>query len=229
MVKECKYCGAEMDEKAVKCPECGKSVPNAEILLDNQRRQKKKVFTIVVGVIVCIALVVAVAIANSIYKKNKTGADSYIDAIDMNLAAMFNNDASSYLKSYPDFMRDMIEETLGSMTDDNFTEYIYELNDDIISTYGSDAAISYSVIETEQMDSDTTDDYLSEIFDYVTDYSIDDFPVQDAYQLSLEIVINGSVGTQTFYRTVAVMEFNNSWYLMNIINPINQQVDDQQG
>lgn len=227
MTKDCKYCGAEMDENAINCPECGKAVPNAEILLDKQRRHKKKVFSIVVGVIVCILLIVAVAIANSIYKKNKTGADSYIDAIDMNLAAMFNNDPSSYLKSYPDFMRDMIEETLGSMTDDNFSEYIYELNDDIIKTYGSDAVISYSVIDSEQMESEDSEEYLSDIFDYITDYSIDDFQVQDAYQLSLELVVNGSVGTQTFYRTIAVMKFNNSWYLMNIINPINQQTDSE--
>jgi predicted nucleic acid-binding Zn ribbon protein len=218
-----------MGDEAIKCPECGKSVPNAEILLDKQRRHKKKVATIWVTILVCILFIVGVAIANSIYQKNKTGADSYIDVLDMNLAAMIEDDPDKYLKTYPDFMRGMLEETLGSMADDDFSQYMYLLNDEIINVYGSDAAVSYSIMETNEPDDEEAQEYLDSVFEYITDYDVEDFPIQGAYELNLEIIINGSVGNQTFYTTVSVMKFDGAWYLLNIINPINQSVDDQQG
>jgi hypothetical protein len=218
-----------MAEDAIKCPECGKAVAGAEIILDAQRQKKKKQRNIIITIVVCIVLIVGIAVLCSIKKSNKTGADSYIQVIDMNISAMLENNPSKYLKSYPDFMRDTIEETLGMLADDNFDEYIDLLHDEIVSVYGSDAVASYDTYSKEHLSDEDAQEYLESIFELIDDYDIEDFPIEDAYQLTLEVVINGSVGTQTFYPTIAVMEFDGSWYLLNIINPINSSVDDQQG
>ncbi|MCC8068617.1 MAG: hypothetical protein LIO71_02500 [Ruminococcus sp.] len=232
MAKECRFCGAEMDDNAIKCPECEKMVANAEIILDKQRQHIKKRNTILLVVLICIIFVVGMVIAYIVSNKDKSGAKSYVDAIDMNIASMIDNNPTNFLKSYPIFMRDFLSETLGLMTNDNFDEYIDSLSDEIVKAYGSDAVASYEIKDKQHLDDETIDEYLTSIFEYISEYSeeyqMEDYPVEDAYQLGLEITFNGSIGTQTMNTTVAVMKFDGSWYIMNIINPINNAVDDLQ-
>lgn len=227
MTKTCKFCGAEMDENAIKCPQCEKNVPNAEILLDKQRQKHKKKLLIISTVIICIVLITGIIVLSAISKKNKTGGNSYVDVIDMNIASMINNDSKQFLNSYPEFMRAAIEENLGYLTNGDFNTYIDSLNDEIIKVYGSNVSASYEVLSKQHLDDDTSQQYLESIFEYTTDYNIDDFPVEDAYQLNISFTFNGSVGTQTFNTTIATMQFDGSWYLLNIINPINTETDSQ--
>lgn len=229
MAKYCRFCGAEMDDDAVKCPECEKAVPGAEILLDKQRQQKKKKNTIILVVLICIVLIVGIIVVSAISNKNKSGSKSYVDAIDMNISAMIDNNPTKFLKSYPEFMQGIIEETLGSLAENGFNEYIDLLNDEIIKSYGSNAVASYNIVDKQHLDEDSINEYLTSIFEYIDGYEMEDYPAQDAYQLSLEITFNGSIGTQTLNITVAVMQFDGSWYIMNIINPINTEVDSVTG
>lgn len=227
MTKTCKFCGAEMDENAIKCPQCEKSVPNAEILLDKLQQKRKKKIIIISTIIICIVLIIGIMVISIINKNNKTGGNSYVDTIDMNIASMINNDSKQFLNSYPEFMRNAIQENLGYLTNGDFNTYIYSLSDEIVKVYGSDVSVSYEVISKQHLDDETSQEYLESIFEYITDYSINDFPVEDAYQLNISFTFNGSVGTQTFNTTVATMQFDGSWYLLNIINPINTETDSQ--
>jgi len=226
LAKSCRFCGAEMADDAIKCPECEKMVAGAEILIDKQRQKKKRTKVIIISIIVCIVLAIGIGILTSISKKQKTGGNTYLDAIDMNISAMFENNPNKYLKAYPDFMRSDVEETLGFLAENGFEEYIELLNDELIKVYGSDASVAYEITSKQHWEDDVAQEYLESLFEYVTDYNIEDFPIQDAYELTLEITITGSVGTQTMTTSVAVMQFDDSWYLMNIINLIGQQVDD---
>lgn len=228
MAKQCRFCGAEMDDNAIKCPECEKAVAGAEILINKQRQKAKKKTTIILVVIICIVLVVGLVVVSVVTSKNKSGAKSYVDAIDMNISAMIDDDPNKFLKSYPEFMQGVIEDTLGSLTETGFDEYMELLSDEIVKSYGSDVSVSYNILDKQHLDDDAINDYLTSIFDYIDDYNMEDYPAQDAYQLGLEITFNGSVGNQKLNTMVAVMEFDGSWYIMNIINPINTSVDTQQ-
>ena len=228
MAKQCRFCGAEMDDNAIKCPECEKTVAGAEILINKQRQKAKKKTTIILVVIICIVLVVGLVVVSVVTSKNKSGAKSYVDAIDMNISAMIDDDPNKFLKSYPEFMQGVIEDTLGSLTETGFDEYMELLSDEIVKSYGSDVSVSYNILDKQHLDDDAINDYLTSIFDYIDDYNMEDYPAQDAYQLGLEITFNGSVGNQKLNTMVAVMEFDGSWYIMNIINPINTSVDTQQ-
>lgn len=217
-----------MDDNAIKCPECEKAVAGAEILINKQRQKAKKKTTIILVVIVCIVLAVGLVVVSIVTSKNKSGANSYVDAIDMNISAMIDDDPNKFLKSYPEFMQGVIEDTLGSLTETGFDEYMELLSDEIVKSYGSDVSVSYNILDKQHLDEDAIDDYLTSIFDYIEDYNMEDYPAQDAYQLGLEITLNGSIGNQTLNTMVAVMKFDGSWYIMNIINPINTSVDTQQ-
>ena len=228
MAKQCRFCGAEMDDNAIKCPECEKAVAGAEILINKQRQKAKKKTTIILVVIICIVLAVGLVVISIVTSKNKSGAKSYVDAIDMNISAMIDDDPNKFLKSYPEFMQGVIKDTLGSLTETGFDEYMELLSDEIVKSYGSDVSVSYNILDKQHLDDDAINEYLTSIFDYIDDYSMEDYPAQDAYQLGLEITFNGSVGNQKLNTMVAVMEFDGSWYIMNIINPINTSVDTQQ-
>lgn len=228
MAKQCRFCGAEMDDNAIKCPECEKAVAGAEILIDKQRQKAKKKTIVIIVLIIYIVLVVGLAVVAMVTSKNKSGAKSYVDAIDMNISAMIDDDPNKFLKSYPEFMQGVIKDTLGSLTETGFDEYMELLSDEIVKSYGSDVSVSYNILDKQHLDDEAINDYLTSIFDYIDDYNMEDYPAQDAYQLGLEITFNGSVGNQKLNTMVAVMEFDGSWYIMNIINPINTSVDTQQ-
>ncbi len=228
MAKQCRFCGAEMDDNAIKCPECEKAVAGAEILINKQRQKAKKKTIVIIVLIIYIVLIIGLAVIAMGTSKNKSGAKSYVDAIDMNISAMIDDDPNKFLKSYPEFMQGVIKDTLGSLTETGFDEYMELLSDEIVKSYGSDVSVSYNILDKQHLDDDAINDYLTSIFDYIDDYNMEDYPAQDAYQLGLEITFSGSIGNQKLNTMVAVMEFDGSWYIMNIINPINTSVDTQQ-
>lgn len=228
MAKQCRFCGAEMDDNAIKCPECEKAVAGAEILIDKQRQKAKKKTIVIIVLIIYIVLIIGLAVIAMGTSKNKSGAKSYVDAIDMNISAMIDDDPNKFLKSYPEFMQGVIKDTLGSLTETGFDEYMELLSDEIVKSYGSDVSVSYNILDKQHLDDDAINDYLTSIFDYIDDYNMEDYSAQDAYQLGLEITFSGSIGNQKLNTMVAVMEFDGSWYIMNIINPINTSVDTQQ-
>lgn len=229
LAKECRYCGAEMGDDAIKCPECGKSVPNAEIILDNQRRKKKKKRNIILIVVICIVLIVAIAIVSKVASNNKTGADTYIKALDMNLASMVDNQPQKYLNSYPEFIRDELEETLGMLADNGFTEYFDLMHEEITKIYGTNIAVSYEVVTRTHMEQESIDEYVSDLNSYFGNDDSVDYDIQDAYQLGVSITINGTNGKQTLNQNVAVMKIDGYWYMMDIINIASTQVDTLQG
>ena len=189
MAKQCRFCGAEMDDNAIKCPECEKAVAGAEILINKQRQKAKKKTTIILVVIICIVLVVGLVVVSIVTSKNKLGAKSYVDAIDMNISAMIDDDPNKFLKSYPEFMQSVIKDTLGSLTETGFDEYMELLSDEIVKSYGSDVSVSYNILDKQHLDDDAINDYLTSIFDYIDDYNMEDYPAQDAYQLGLLLVV----------------------------------------
>lgn len=230
MAKKCRFCGAEMDDNAIKCPECEKLVPNAEIILDKQKQAKKKRNNIILISVISVILIVIVLVISNIQKNNSTGANSYIDAIDMNLSSMVNNEPKKYLNSYPEFIRDELEQTLGLLSDGNFEEYFDSMHDEIYKIYGSNISVSYEMLTKTHMSQDDIDQYVDDLKSYfqVEDSSVD-YNIQDAYQLGISITINGTTGNQTLNKSIAVMKIDGSWYVMNIINIAMVQVDNQQG
>lgn len=230
MAKKCRFCGAEMDDNAIKCPECEKLVPNAEIILDKQKQAKKKRNNIILISVISVILIVIVLVISNIQKNNSTGANSYIDAIDMNLSSMVNNEPKKYLNSYPEFIRDELEQTLGLLSDGNFEEYFNSMHDEIYKIYGSNISVSYEMLTKTHMSQDDIDQYVDDLKSYfqVEDSSVD-YNIQDAYQLGISITINGTTGNQTLNKSIAVMKIDGSWYVMNIINIAMVQVDNQQG
>ncbi|MGN1411426.1 MAG: hypothetical protein ACI4WH_02805 [Oscillospiraceae bacterium] len=230
MAKQCRFCGAEMDDNAIKCPECEKLVPNAEIILDKQRQAKKKRNTIILVVLVCLVLIVAIAIISEVVSKKKTGYANYVSAIDANLSSMVDNQPEKYLNTYPKFIRSEIEETLGYLAENGFNEYFDLMHDEITKIYGSNIAISYEVVTKTHMEQDSIDEYVSNLNDYFNndDENID-YNIQDAYQLGVSITINGTTGNQTLNKNIAVMQIDNAWYIMNLINIAETQVDTLKG
>lgn len=230
MAKQCRFCGAEMDDNAIKCPECEKMVPNAEIILDKQKQIKKKRRNIILIVVSCIVIIVAIIIVSKVTEKNKTGANTYLEALDMNLSSMVDNQPKKYLSSYPEFIRSELEETLGMLADGNFEEYFDLMHDEITKIYGSNISVSYEVVTKTHMEQDAIDEYVNQLNEYFQNDDDDDvYNIQDAYQLGVSITINGTTGKQTLNQNVAVMQIDGYWYLMNIINIASVQVDNQQG
>ena len=219
-----------MDDNAIKCPECEKLVPNAEIILDKQKQAKKKKNNIILISIISVILIIIVLVISNIQKNNSTGASSYIDAVDMNLSSMVNNEPQKYLNSYPEFIRDELEQTLGLLSDGNFEEYFNSMHDEIYKIYGSNISISYEMLTKTHMSQDDIDQYIDDLNNYFqVENSSLDYNVQDAYQLGISITINGTTGNQTLNKSIAVMKIDGSWYVMNIINIAMVQVDSQQG
>lgn len=230
LAKKCRFCGAEMDDNAIKCPECEKLVPNAEIILDKQKQAKKKKTNIILISVISVILIIIVLVISNIQKNDSTGASSYIDAVDMNLSSMVNNEPQKYLNSYPEFIRDELEQTLGLLSDGNFEEYFNSMHDEIYKIYGSNISISYEMLTKTHMSQDDIDQYIDDLNSYFqVENSNVDYNVQDAYQLGISITINGTTGNQTLNKSIAVMKIDGSWYVMNIINIAMVQVDSQQG
>lgn len=230
MAKQCRFCGAEMDDNAIKCPECEKLVPNAEIILDKQKQAKKKKNIIILVVVICLVLIVSIAIISKVVEKNKTGYSNFVDAIDTNLSSMVDNQPQKFLNTYPEFIRSEIEQTLGFLAENGFNEYFDLMHDEITKIYGTNIAVSYEVVNKTHMEQEAIDKYISNLNEYfsVSNENID-YNIQDAYQLGVSITINGTNGKQTLNKNIAVMQIDNAWYIMNLINIAETQVDNQQG
>jgi hypothetical protein len=218
-----------MSDDAIKCPECEKAVPNAEIILDTQRRKKKKKVTIAIVAVVCVVLIVVIALVSKHVENNKTGSSTYVEAIDMNLSSMVDDLPQKYLNSYPEFIRGEIEETLGMLAENGFEEYFDLMHDEIVNIYGSNIAVSYEVITKTHMEQEEIDEYVADLNDYFGNDDDTDYGIEDAYQLGVSITINGTAGNQTLNQNVAVMQVDGAWYMTNIVNIATTQVDDQQG
>lgn len=230
MAKQCRFCGAEMDDNAIKCPECEKLVPNAEIILDKQKQAKKKKNIIILVVVICLVLIVSIAIISKVVEKNKTGYSNFVDAIDTNLSSMVDNQPQKFLNTYPEFIRSEIEQTLGFLAENGFNEYFDLMHDEITKIYGTNIAVSYEVVNKTHMEQEAIDEYISNLNEYfsVSNENID-YNIQDAYQLGVSITINGTNGKQTLNKNIAVMQIDDAWYIMNLINIAETQVDNQQG
>lgn len=227
MAKKCKYCGAEMSDSAIICPECDKPVAGAEILLAKQKSDKKRRLVISIVAIACIVLIVLVVVVVNVSKKNSQGSKTYVEAIDLNLASMVDDKPDEYLKSYPEFLRGYMQETLGYLTENGFEEYLELMSNELIRVYGSDVSISYEMLSKTHMEQDDIDEYMSKIFEYLPEYTEDDYNIQDAYQITLNITANGSVSKQDMTTSVMVVQVDGYWYTMNYINLISQGTDSQ--
>lgn len=229
MAKKCRFCGAEMDDNSIKCPECEKLVPNAQIILDKQKQEKKKKRSIILVVVVSLMVIIAIAIILKVTDKNKVGCTNYVDVIDMNLSSMIDNQPQKYLNSYPEFIRGELEETLGMLAENGFEEYFDLMHEEITKIYGTNIVVSYEVMSKIHMEQEAIDEYVSDLNGYFNNVDGVNYNIQDAYQLGLTITINGTNGKQTLNQNVAVMQVDDYWYIMNIINIATTQVDDQQG
>ena len=61
MSKLCQYCGAEMDDEALECPECLKKIPGADSIRKRKEAEKKekqkKILKIVLGSVLSVAFI----------------------------------------------------------------------------------------------------------------------------------------------------------------------------
>lgn len=206
MSKFCEHCGSELKDNDKVCPNCGaavegtaakKDVKNANANTEKVEKNNKKTIAIVGGIIVA-AIIVLVVIFSIIGGAYKTPIKNYFNGVQ-------KSNAKTYLKAYPEFMREDLEDTY----DEEFFEKRME---SLEKSYGDKVKISYKVVDKIKM---TKDELKESKEDLEKDYDDEKIKITDGYKVCVKLTIKGSDEKETNFMTLDVLKINGKWCIVD--------------
>lgn len=211
MSKFCENCGSELKDTDKVCPNCGaaavvkttkkdvkvekNTATNAESNVPNNNNTKK--FALIGGIAVAAVLVIILLIAllGGGYKKP---LNNYFKGIE-------KANSDTYLKAYPEFTREDMEDTY-----DN--DYLDKRLENFEEEYGSKIKISYKVLDKEKLDKDDLEDIQDELED---EYDEDDVKVSTGYEVAVKITVKGSDDKESYYTSFYICKVNGKWCMVD--------------
>lgn len=224
MSKFCTNCGAEMDDLAAVCGNCGTAlaeasapaeIPTAPVkanpLKDAMNKVSRKTLAIAGAVVAAIVVIVIIASAFS------GGPD---DAVKKYYKAMAEGDGKKLAECIFDYgSKDYADKQVS-----NYKDIAKEAAEEFEDEYGDKAKLKIKVLDTYTYDKDDDEfdsvaddlidgkDYLKEEYDDI-DFSRDD--VKKVARVCYRAEITGDDGTEVSYRSVLVVKIGSDWYVLN--------------
>lgn len=206
MSKFCEHCGSELKDNDKVCANCGaavegtaakKDVKSAKVNTEKVEKNNVKTIAIVGGIIVA-AIIVIVVIFSLISGAYKTPIKNYFNGVQ-------KTNAKTYLKAYPEFMREDLEDKY----DEDFLEKRIE---SLEKTYGDNVKLSYKVVDKIKMTKDELDEYKD---DLKKDYDDEKIKVSAGYKVCIKLTVKGSDEKETNFMTLEVLKVNGKWSIID--------------
>ena len=239
MSKYCGNCGTEVSDDAIFCANCGCQFQIAPAPVIEEKKKNKLVGIIAVGVAAVIAIVAIFGIGGLLF------GDRYEEVACKFAAAEVESDLITAKKYIPYDLDDLLNNYLEAMAKmyDKSVDEIYELlseeedikvkslkdiykyakseqTEDLKEDYGK-YKIKTEVLDTDKYSKDDLEDLIDELKD--TDSSLgidmDDFINPDkitaAYEVEVEITIDGKEDSETKTKTYDVVKYKGKWKVLD--------------
>ncbi|MBP3707918.1 MAG: zinc ribbon domain-containing protein [Clostridia bacterium] len=206
MSKFCEHCGSELKDNDKVCPNCGaavegkaakKDVKNANANTEKVEKSNVKTIAIVGGIIVA-AIIVIVVIFSLIGGAYKTPIKNYFNGVQ-------KTNAKTYLKAYPEFMRENLEDTYDE-------EFLEKRKESLEKTYGDNVKLSYKVVDKIKMTKDELDKVKDELKE---DYDDEKIKISSGYKVCVKLTVKGSDEKETNFMTLDVLKINGKWSVID--------------
>ena len=163
---------------------------------ENTSGNNKKKFAII-GAIVAAVIVVVVALIAILGGGYKKPLDNYFKGIQ-------KTNAKTYLKAYPDFAKDKLEDTY-----DN--DYLEKMVSGFEKKYGDKVKISYKVLDKTKIEKDDLKDVKESLEKKYKDEKI---KVTEGYEVAVKITVKGSDKKDVTYTSFNVYKINGKWSML---------------
>lgn len=230
MSKFCGNCGAELQDDAVKCYNCGFNVapqpaqsvndennltPGEKIAnftkdkavwLFNRMMSDKKLTGIVLGAVVGV-IVVIVALCLILGGGYETAIDNYIDA-------MYYGDVDAFFDSTPDIVlqKQLDEQGISESKYKEQLESLLEITQKTMTgTYGEDFDVDYEITYEKEVEGDD----FEELLDDLKGQGIPKKSVSKAYKIEVEFSIDGENKDDTIDRDFKVAKIDGDWFIVD--------------
>lgn len=234
MSKFCGNCGTELQDDAVVCSNCGCNLapeaqpvaqPDAngtitakasnlfdtlkakldEFLAKCKADTKFRNISIAIGAGAVVAIVLIVVLLCALF------GNSYKSAINNYFDATFSGDFDAYRASYPD-------KIWKKMSDDatdkkEFRSDFKDFKEELEEEFGKDVSFDYKITEVEEYDEDDLDDVRTAL----KLYGIPKKTVTEAYEVEIELTIEGDDDEDTDDTSLTVVKIDGDWYVLECI------------
>ena len=206
MSKFCEHCGSELKDNDKVCPNCGaavegtaakKDVKNANANTEKVEKNNVKTIAIVGGiaVVVIIVLIVIFSLFSGAYKS----------PIKNYFAGVQKTNTKTYLKAYPEFMRDDLEDTYSE-------EFLEKRMESLEKKYGDKVKLPYKVVDKIRM----TEDELKDIKDDLDEkYDDEKIKITSGYKVCVKLKVKGSDEEETNFMPLEVLKINGKWCMID--------------
>lgn len=207
MSKFCENCGSELNDTDTQCPNCGAAVTEktakkeVKQTVNNTTKATpsgdKKTFAIIgiaAAAVILVVLLLAIALGGGYKKPLK----SYFNGIQ-------KTNATTYLKAYPSFMKDDIEDYYDK-------DRLEKMMDSMEDEYGDKIKITYKVVDKIKMDKDELEDVKDDLED---DYEDEKIKVTAGYTVCVKITVKGSDDSETRFTTFDIYKINGKWCMID--------------
>jgi len=156
----------------------------------------KKKIAIIGGIIAVVAAVVLILVAllGGGYKKP---LKNYFNGIQ-------KTNAKTYLKAFPEFMKDDLEDTYDK-------EYLEDMKESMEKKYGDKVKISYKVLDKTKLTKDEIKDVKESLENKYDDEKI---KISAGYEVCVKITVKGSDEKKTTYTSFEVYKINGKWCML---------------
>ncbi len=213
MSKFCGKCGAELPDEAMFCTACGENfavAPEAPATPENDFIKKimeyKKFF--LPGAIALGAIIIVIVLIVALSSSPKDAVKNYVNGT-------FNGDYDAFIDMQPTEVWEYMEKEYDQeMPDEKDFEEIYESSLEALEEeYGKDVSVSYKVTDKDELDEDDLKDIRNTLKDT---YDISKKDVTAAYELDVELTIEGDDDEETKDATFIVYKLNGDWYVQDV-------------
>ncbi len=213
MSKFCGKCGAELPDEAMFCTACGENfstTPEAPVAPENDFIKKvmeyKKFF--LPGGIALGAIILVIVLISVFSSSPKDAVKNYVNG-------NFNGDYDAYNAMQPDEVWEYLEKEYDTdRPDEKDYEETYEATlEELEEEYGKDVSVSYKITDEDELDEDDLKDIRNTLKDT---YNIAKKDITAAYELDVELTIEGDDDEETKDATFIVYKYNGDWYVQDV-------------
>jgi RNA polymerase subunit RPABC4/transcription elongation factor Spt4 len=207
MSKFCESCGAEINDEATVCPNCGATVTGAQaqaqtvvnetVNTETASTEKKgdvKKMAIIGGSIAAVVVVIVALLVSLIGGRYKSPIKKYVKGLN-------KCDAESYMAAYPSFLK---MET----KDKTLTERKKNLE----KTYGDNVKYSYKVLKKTKISKDD----LKKVKEAIQDKYKENVKVSKGFKVKVKQTIKGKKDYDYATDYAFVYKIDGKWYILDI-------------
>ncbi len=211
MSKVCRQCGAAFEDDTRFCTNCGSNdlvsngAPQQNYYAQPVAKKANKKLFGIIGIAAAAVVVVILLIV-------LLGGKSYQSAIDNWFAANYEGDVEVAEDLAPEKVFDKKDIDIDDLQD-SIEKSWKSNNKSLKKEYGSDYEVSYKVL----MDKELEEDDLEDVAEYIEDtYKIDAEEVTAAYEVIIEMTIEGEDAIYVSSKNIDVIKIDGTWYPVNI-------------